>query len=285
MQLVAGTSGWLFGLAATVLLVGLWGRAMVVDTDQLAESLTPLATSEVIAERVSDWLESELVGSGLDGVTASIAAAEVLEHPAVGPLVEELVAEGVAAAASADPSGGTVDVGRVLLPAAGQITTGLLEAGVPVTQAQVEAGLAGLDPLVIREPSAAAIVGSNSPLATTLGTAVLLGVLLMVVSASAYVSAHRDRHLALRSLLNKFALGALSFAVLLKIGAWLVDPDGGRAPVGESLALLADSKWMVPLTLGLVSLAGGFAVWLFRKKVRPVAASPSQTEQPIRQRA
>lgn len=285
MQVVAGTSGWLFGLAATVLLVGLWGRAMVVDTDQLAESLTPLAASEVVAERVSDWLESELVGSGIDGVTASIAAAQVLEHPAVGPLVEELVVVGVDAAASVDPSGGTVDVGRVLLPAAEQITNGLVEAGLPVTQAQVEDGLAALDPLVIREPAQAAIVGSESPLASTLGIAVLLGSLLMLVSGSAYVTAHRDRHLALRSLLNKFALGALSFAVLLKIGAWLVDPEGGRAPVGESLARLADSKWMVPLILGLVSLAGGFAVWLFRKKVRPVAVSPTQTEQPIRQEA
>ncbi|MGH8915708.1 MAG: hypothetical protein ACRDZM_14480 [Acidimicrobiia bacterium] len=281
----SGISAWLFGLASTVLLVGLWGRAVVVDTDGLAESLTPLAGSDMVADRLSTWLEAELVESGVDGPTASAAADEVLVHPAVGPLLEDLVAEGVEAAASADPSGSSVDVGAILRPSSGEMTAGLNAAGVPVTQSQVEAALADLDPLVIRDPSRRPLVGPSSPLASTLGTGAMLGLVLMIISGWAYVLSSTDRVRALRSLLNRFALGALSFAVLLKIGSWIADPEGGRAPVGESLALLANSKWMVPLALGMGSLAAAGVAWFFRKRKRPVAVSRSAPERSIRQEA
>jgi len=284
-RFASGVSGWLFGLASTVLLVGLWGRAVVVDTDALAESLTPLAGSDVVADRFSTWLETELVQSGVDGPTASVAADQVLEHPAVGPLLEDLVAEGIEAAASADPTGSSVDVAGILGPSSAEITAGLNAAGVPVSPEQVEVALSELDPLVIREPSERPLLGASSPLASTLGTGALLGVVLMLISGSAYVLSSRDRVRALRSLLNRFALGALSFAVLLKIGSWIVDPTGGRAPVGESLALVADSKWVVPMSLGLGSLGAACIAWLFRKRMRPAATSRPAPEQSIRQEA
>jgi hypothetical protein len=284
-RFATGLSGWAFGLASTVLLVGLWGRAIVVDTQQLAESLTPLASSELVAERFSDWLETELVDTGIDRPTASVAADEVLAHPAVGPVLVDLVEEGVQAAASADPSGSSVDVARILAPSVGVITAGLNDAGVPVSVEQVESAVATLDPLVIRDSADRPLVGVSSPLASTLGTAALLAVMVMVVAGWIYVAVSRDRVRAVRNLLNRFALGALSFAVLLRIGAWIVDPQGGRAPVGESLARVADSKWLVPLTLGLGSLAAAAIAWLFRKRVRPEAMFRSGRERSIRQEA
>ncbi|MGH8872617.1 MAG: hypothetical protein ACRDWS_11630 [Acidimicrobiia bacterium] len=275
----------MFGLASTVLLVGIWGRAVVVDTNELAETLTPLAASDVVAERFATWLETELVDSGVEGASAAEAADQVLVHPAVGPLLEQLVARGVEAAASAGPTGASVDVAAILLPAAGQITAGLHEAGVPVTPGQVEAAVAQLDPLVIRDPADRPFVGVSSPLASNLGTAATLGALLMLLSGSAYVAMSRDRMRALGGLLTRFALGALSFAVLLRIGAWLVDPAGGRAPFRESFALLADSKWMVPMTFGLVSLAAAAIAWPFRRRITPAGESRSRPEPAIRQGA
>lgn len=277
-----GVAAWVFGLASTVLLVGIWGRAVVVDTNELAESLSPLAASEIVADRISNWLEAELVGVGLDSVAASSAADQVLTHPAVGPVLEHLVAEGVEAAASSDPNGATLDVASVLVPATGQITDGLNQAGVPVTAAQVEATLAGLEPLVIRDPSDRPMIGASSPLASSLGTAAMLGAILMALAGGAYVAMSRDRMRAVRSLLTRFAMGALSFAVLLRIGAWLVDPAGGRAPFRASFALLADSKWVVPLGFGLVSMAAAVTARVFRSRVRPGEASHSGHEPAIR---
>jgi hypothetical protein len=275
----------LFGLGSTVLLLGLWGRAVVVDTDELARSLTPLAASDLVAGRISGWLESELTRSGLDEESASETAEQVLVHPDVAPLIEEVVAEGVEAAASADPAGSSVDVAAILLPSSADIAAGLSGAGVPASTDDVEDALADLDPLVIREPFQEPLIGASSPLASTLGVGALLGMLLMLVAGSAYVLASSDRMRAVRSLLTRFALGALSFAVLLRIGAWIVDPEGGRAPVGESLALLADSKWLLPMALGLGSLGAAGVVLVARGRVRPVAVSPARPEPPIRQEA
>ena len=275
----------MFGLASTVLLVGIWGRAVVVDTNELADTLSPLAAGDMVSDRLATWLEAELVNAGVDGVGASVAADQVLAHPSVGPVLEQLVAEGVEAAASGDPNGGTVDVAAILLPASGQITTGLNEAGVPVTNEQVEAALARLDPLVIRDASDQPFVGASSPLAANLGTAAMLGALLMLFAGTAYIVMSIDRMRAFRALLTRFALGALSFAVLLRLGSWLVDPEGGRAPFRESFALLANSKWMVPLTIGLVAMAAAIVFRVFRRRVRPAAGSRSEDGRPIRQEA
>ena len=278
-------AGWVFGLASTVLLVGIWGRAVVVDTNELADTLSPLAAGDMVSDRLATWLEAELVEAGVDGVGAAVAADQVLAHPSVGPVLEELVAQGVEAAASADPTGASVDVAAILLPASGQITKGLNEAGVPVSSEQVEAALTQLDPLVVRNPSDRPFVGASSPLAANLGTAAMLGALLMLFSGTSYVAMSRDRMRAFRALLTRFALGALSFAVLLRLGSWLVDPEGGRAPFRESFALLANSKWLVPLTIGLVAMAAAVIARMFRRRIRPAAVSRSEGGRPIRQEA
>ena len=275
----------MFGLASTVLLVGIWGRAVVVDTNELAETLSPLAAGDMVSDRLATWLEAELVEAGVDGVGASVAADQVLAHPSVGPVLEQLVAEGVEAAASAAPTGASVDVAAILLPASGQITTGLNEAGVPVGTEQVEAALSQLDPLIVRDPSDRPFVGASSPLAANLGTAAMLGALLMLFSGTAYLAMSRDRMRAFRALLTRFALGALSFAVLLRLGSWLVDPEGGKAPFRESFALLANSKWLVPLTIGLVAMAAAVIARVFRRRIRPEAMSRSEDGRPIRQEA
>jgi hypothetical protein len=284
-RFAVGVAGWVFGLASTVLLVGIWGRAVVVDTNELADTLSPLAAGDMVSDRLATWLEAELVNAGVDGIGASVAADQVLAHPSVGPVLEQLVAEGVEAAASGDPNGGTVDVAAILLPASGQITTGLNEAGVPVTNDQVEAALARLDLLVIRDSSDQPFIGASSPLAANLGTAAMLGALLMLFAGTAYIVMSIDRMRAIRALLTRFALGALSFAVLLRLGSWLVDPEGGRAPFRESFALLANSKWMVPLTIGLVAMAAAIVFRVFRRRVRPAAGSRSEDGRPIRQEA
>jgi hypothetical protein len=268
-----GVAAWVFGLAATVLLGGIWGRAVVADTNELADTLSPLAASELVAGRISAWLESELTSVGATEAEAGAVAGQILAHPSVGPVVEELVAEGVAAAASDDPGNTSVDVAAILSPATGQITAGLNEAGVPVTEQQVGDVLSGLDPIEIRDPADEPLVGAQSPLATSLGTAAVLGGLLMLLSGSAYVVMSRDRRIAFRSLVTRFALGALSFAVILRIGSWLADPEGGRAPLRESFAHLADSKWMVPLTIGLAAAGAAVVLRIFWPRVRPAATS------------
>ncbi len=42
-SVLKGISAWLFGLATTVFLIAMWGRAVVIDVDALEASAAPLA--------------------------------------------------------------------------------------------------------------------------------------------------------------------------------------------------------------------------------------------------
>lgn len=278
-RFAGGGAAWLFGLASTVLLVALWGRALVVDTGELAESLSPLAGTATVVDRFSTWLVDELTEEGLDPITAQGAAEHVLDDPAVSQALAGLLGEMVEAAASPDPAGSTVDARSVISPAVPEITTRLNEVGVPVSEQQLAAAVTELDPLVVRQPSTDPYVGPGSPTASKLGTAVILALITMLVTTWVYVAASGDRTRALRRLFTRFSLGALSFAVILRIGGWVLDPGGGRAPVAETLGLLAVSKWLIPLGLGLTAAFGAVVFWVFRRRqVKPVAESRSRPE-------
>ena len=276
-----GGAAWLFGLASSVLLVALWGRAVVVDTGQLAQSLAPLAGTNAVVDRFSSWLVDELTQEGLDPVTAEGAAENVLDDPSVNQALTGLLGEMVEAAASPDPGGSTVDARSAITPAVPQIAVRLQELGVPISEEQLSAAVTDLDPIVVRQPATAPYVGPSSEAASKLGTAVVLALSIMVITSWAYVAASDDRRKAMRSLLTRFSLGALSFAIFLRIGGWVLDPGGGRAPVAETVGLLATSKWLIPLGLGFVAGWGAVAFWLFRRRqVKPAAVSPQRIEAP-----
>lgn len=274
-----GIAGFTFGIASTVLLVGMWGRAVVVDTGQLEESLAPLASSTWVTSRFSSWLVGELEEAGADPVAADTAADEALDTPEVESAMSDILTEVIAAAALPTGAEATVDARGALAPAVPAITQSLNSAGIPATEDRVAATVAGLDPLVVRQESEPPLVGRDSEVASKLGTAAVLGLSLILISGTAYVLVSIDRRKAMRTLLTRFALGALSFAVMLRIGGWILDPAGGRAPVEATLGNVALSKWMVPLGLGAAAAVASTLFWTRRRRrVRPAAASRSEPE-------
>ena len=54
---------WVFGLSTTLLLVGLWGRAVTVDDDVIARSTEAALSADLVTERVYDWIGSGLVAA------------------------------------------------------------------------------------------------------------------------------------------------------------------------------------------------------------------------------
>jgi hypothetical protein len=277
---VASTAAWIFGIATSVLFVALWGRAVVVDTDELGDSLRPLSEAGEVANAFSEWMTTELVDSGVPAGVAEDATEAALVTTEVSIALEGLVVDVVEAAASDGVDGGSVDVAAAFQPTVPALTTSLQLSGVPVTENEVGQAVSGLAPIVIREPDQPAMVGQTSVLATRLGTAVLVAVVAMVVFGSLYVLAGPDRLQRLRTLLTRFALTGLSFAVLLRLGSWVLDPRGGRAPVSQSISLLAESKWLIPALFGLAGAIAAVFVWLVRASVTPVAASPQRRATP-----
>jgi hypothetical protein len=269
---------WAFGMSVSILFLALWGRAVVVDTDSLAESLAPLAESNIVRDYLADWMAEEMIDSGADPSIVEPTVANMFESSSVGEALDQLVGEVVRASAAVDQAGSRIDMAGLFNPTVPELTLVLSGLGYPVTEAEVSDVVSGLDPLVVRQPGSEAIVGPNSPTAARLGTAALLAFVGLIGFGLAVVALSEDRVAEVRSLLNRIAVGGFSFAVFLKLGSWVLDPTRGRAPVRTTMSSLAGSKWLVPLQVALVAAAVAAAIYVGRRWLRRREAFPSPDE-------
>ena len=283
-KLVRGVSAWVFGLATTVFLIAMWGRAVVVDVGALEEATAPLAESSAVVDLLTGWLEDELAAAEVAPVTSEMIVEEVMTGSSVAAALQQFTGEFVAAAANPTPRASVVDVSRLLQPAVPEIDATLEAAGVPVSESRIADVVGSLDPLVVRGTGSAPYVGPESLAAGRLGTAAVLALLLMGFAGWISVATSEDGLAQARSLLNRVALGALSFSVLLKMGSWVLDPRGGRAPLSESASMLASSKWIFVMVLGSIAASGGGVVWAVRRYLRRGEDSLPPGEAPIPQR-
>lgn len=274
------TLGWAFGMSVTILLFSLWGRAVVIDTDTLAESLSPLAGTAIVSDLLGDWMADEMVEAGADPDLVEPSIDYYLQSSGVGEALDQLVVEMVHAAGSSGPEAATIDMAALIGPSVPELTVGLSQMGYPVTQEQVADIVARFDPLVIRQPGADPIVGPSSPTAARLGTAALLALIALVGFGSAYAALSEDRIWAVKNLLTRVAIGGLSFAVFLRVGSWVLDPRGGRAPVQATISEVARSKWLVPLEVALVAAVAAGAIYYWRRRIRQGEAIPSPDASP-----
>lgn len=281
------TTAWAFGFSVTVLFVALWGRAVVIDTDTLGESLRPLSESSIVEQVFGDWMAEELVDSGYEPAVVEPAVDFIFESSATADALDELVGEVVDSAASSDPAGSSVDVASLLGPAVPEVTAGLNRLGLPTDQTQVASAVAGFDPLVIRQPGSSAMVGPESPAAARLGTAAVFAIVAMVGFGYFTVVSSEDRITAVRGLFTRVAVGGFGFTLLLLIGSWITDPRGGRAPLAETVSGVAGSKWMVPLQTGVAAAVIAGSIYVVRRLLRPGGDSPQEDggPRPPRERA
>lgn len=259
----------------TILFIALWGRAVVVDTDRLAESLVPLSDSGAVVDLFAGWMAEELVDSGYDRGVVDPAVDYMLESSATAGALDAFVGDVVRAAATSNPEGSAVDMSSLLAPTIPEVTAGLNDLGFPADQTDVASVVASLDPMVVREPGTSAFVGPASPAATRLGTAALLAVLAMATFGYLSVVASEDRFAAVRGLFTRVAVGGFGFSILLLIGSWITDPRGGRAPVSETISGVASSKWLVPLQVGLVAGVVALSIYVGRRGLRREEVSHS----------
>lgn len=262
----------------TILFIALWGRAVVVDTEKLAESLVPLSDAGAVVDVFAGWMSDELVESGYDRDVVDPAVDYMLQSSATASALDAFVGDVVRAAATSNPEGSAVEVSSLLAPSVPEVTAGLNGLGFPAEEPDVAAAVAGLDPMVVREPGTSAFIGPASPAATRLGTAALLAVLGMATFGYLSVAASDDRIGAVRGLFTRVAVGGFGFSILLLIGSWITDPRGGRAPVSETISGVASSKWLVPLQVALVAAAAAVSIYVGRRWLTQEGANRSPDE-------
>jgi hypothetical protein len=263
---------WVFGLSTTLLLVGLWGRAVTIDEDTVAHSTEAALSADLVTDRVWGWIGDGLSATeGISPVEADRVLDEVRDRPEAMGAVDAIVDQVVQALVASPGKETTIDVASALAPLVPEVVSGLAAQGVDVPEAAVEATVESLDPVAL-DTGAAISVGVVTEQARALLSLGVLGAAgMLVLFGSTAVVLAEDRWPMVRGLATRIAFSAASFAVLFRFGGWILDPDGGGSPLRRSGAILVGSNLHVFVVIGSVAGLIAVAIWIMRRPQRAQA--------------
>jgi hypothetical protein len=253
-----------FGLSVSTLLVGVWGQAVSGDEEALATGVRAAVATELVAERMETWL-----AGAADGVPEAETGAilqRVAATPEVASAVDVLV-EAIVDGAVAEPRrAATVDVAAALAPVGRVLAEELAASGVAVSPEETTAALSGLEPIVLDASTQVAGVARTARGVLTVAALAATGVAAVTGGLSVFLSDDRIR--MARTLLFRLAVGAMTFVLFARIGAWALDPGGGRSPVAAGgAALLRSHTGILLAIMATGALAGsGLGVYAARRR-------------------
>lgn len=267
---------WAFGLATTTLLVGVWGRSVTNSTATLSESALAALDPDIVSDQIAGWLASQASSlPGLPDSTVEAVVRGVADSPEARVAIESVVTDVVDSAAAPAGSETVIDVAAAIEPLRPVLIASLEQAGVAATAAEVDGFLRTLGGLVLSSVEQNAPAGSIATTRSTLTTVMLVGAAGLAVFGIAALRLSDDRSRMMRSLANRLIVASLTFALFLRIGAWAVDPRGGRSPLRESGAILLASNTATVLMIAAAGMivSGAMTLGIRRMKTRRTVAS------------
>jgi hypothetical protein len=263
---------WFYGLSVTMLLVGLWGRAVADDTTAVTRATTEIAGAALVSDRVVDWVVSSASGEmagAPDDVEPALRA--VLADPEAHALVSAMVADIVEAALAPAGEAVTFDPAARVAAALPEVRVIATRLGEPGAAAAVEEAAAGLQPIRLDAGPVEAVAGGLATTRRALTIATLAAAAAALALGAAAAALSFDRRVTVRQLALRPALTGLALALMGRLGSWALDPSSGGAEAGPSLrrgaASVLGSSLHVPLLIGL----GAAAVWVVvarRRRIR-----------------
>lgn len=260
---------WVFGLSTTLLLVGLWGRAVTIDQTTIAQSTEAALSADLVTDRVWDWIGEGLSATeGVSPVEADRVLDEVRDRPEALGAVDALVDQVVEVLVAPPGTETTIDVAAALAPLVPEVISGLAAQGVDVPAESVEATVDSLDPVALDtgEAISVGVVTEQARGLLTLGVLAAAGMLVLFGSIAVAIS--EDRWPMVRGLATRIAFSAASFAVLFRFGGWVLDPDGGGSPLRRSGAILVASNLHVFVVIAFVAALIAAVIWIVRRPQR-----------------
>lgn len=246
---------WIFGLSTSVLLVGLWGRSVATDETTLEAGVRAVLESQFVNERVNSWL--------VEGVSAASDAADpgpsliddVLASDRVQASMDRMVDEAVVAALT--PPGETIeaDVPGAVDGFASAVSSELASRGLPTDAGLIRQAALAAASGMIDQSGAGTVARSARQARSFLTRVIVVGLAGLLGSGWIAVRMSDDRVRQVRALATRLAVSGLTFAILLRVGGWAVDPSGGRSPLLRGGAVLLSSNTHIPVLVAL--LAGG----------------------------
>lgn len=255
---------WTFGLATTATLISTWGRAVASDPGVIDSAARELAVGEFVMDRLVGQVTDLAVGQTGDVGQLVVG---VVENPEIEAALQGIMSDVVTAATATDGGRHDVDVADRLGAVAPVLEAEAQERGLPLDADQIMSALNSLEPITVLAAGEPPKAGPESPAAGLFTLATLLSSATMFLSGSLAVWMSEEPRVMLRSLMNRVMVSGLSFAVIMRLGAWLADPDGGSTPMRSALAVLIRSKTWIPLSAAAVAGTVAAYLWLSRKKV------------------
>lgn len=261
---------WAFGLATTLLLVGLWGRAVTHDRTTVEESARSVVDAEIASDRIYTWIEDGVASAAdIDSATTQRVISELRGRPEVEGVVDALVGQFIGALFSADGGETSVELTDTLAPVVPLVVSGFAAYDVPLDEAVVAAALVEAESIGLETGDVATVARVVDNARTLLSFIVVLSAVILAVTGSAAVWLSHDRLAMVRTLATRVVLSALSFAVLFRVSSWALDPDGGGSPIARGGSVLLGSNsdvFFVAALVGAVVASGvGWFVWRRRR--------------------
>lgn len=261
---------WLFALGVSVTLVSGWGRSVASDQQTITTAAQQAVSSDVVADRLTEWLGTALAQSELVPATDALDVARTMwADPRAREPIDAIVAELASAAVAPGDEAVELDVSdeiRALLPAVADAMTG---SGLPTDTIE--------DALVRVAPVQLAATAETAREATSAGTArsimsvaLLVGLFVVISAGGSALILSTDRIATTRTLAARVATAALTFTIMLRLSAWALDPSGGASDLRGSGATLLGSNLHIPLIAAAVALLIVSAISVFMRRRVPL---------------
>jgi hypothetical protein len=278
---------WLFGISTSMLLIGLWGRSVAADRVTLESSTRAVLESEIVNERVTDWL-GDAVSAAAEVSPDDVA--DVVESVAGSPemqvAIDEVVDQTVAAALAPPGADTEIDLSEAVDALAPAVAAALEERGVVADADAVRAAAQSVPGIVLSADDPITVGGAARQVKGILTKVFIVGLGGMLLAGAAAVWLSSDRVRRLRALVIRVGVSAVTFAIVIRIGAWAVDPAGGRSPVaaGGAVLLKSNGHVLTAVAVGAAAVAAGMsALFVRRRRPQPGAEGSFDTtgEQPV----
>jgi hypothetical protein len=266
---------WAFGLATTLLLVGLWGRAVTHDQVTVQETARSVVNAEIASDRIYSWIEDGVASStDIDPLTTQRVISGLRGHPEVEGAVGALVDQFVGALFSEGRGDPRVELTDTLAPVIPLVVSGFAAYDVPFDEALVSAALVEAETIDLGTGDVADVIRVVDSARALLSLIVVLSAVILAVTGSTAVWLSEDRLTMVRTLAIRVVLSALSFAVLFRVGSWALDPNAGGSPIAKGGSILLGSNSDVFLLAAFAAAAIGTGVgWFLWRRKRLTAGS------------
>lgn len=264
------TTLWLFGLATSLFLIGNWGRTVAVDNATIEESARTIIDADIAENRINTWFEDALAAtSGGDSETVRSVADAVESRPEYRHAVDTIITAFIDSLFAVEGELATVDLDAALDPLVPVVASEFTQRGVPIEEAQIDEILDETSLVALDTGEAASMAAVVDDARVFLSNVVVAALVAMLLTAALAMKLSVERLAMARQLASRVMLAALSYAVILRLASWALDPNRGRSPAAGGLAVLLKSNAQIFALAGVLAasivVSGSILGWRRRK--------------------